>query len=405
MCSKKDKGLTNRIIEKYEQTCGTIDLCHCFNNICKYSLKKFPSELLQLVKKISSHFGSSSLRRANFREVQKDFREDEFSDFLKVLPYVSHRWSSLLKSAKRILCLWENLEVYFVQYNEKEFYSLMSPKNRLYLELLSVLLDRINSSIKYFESDNHEFSSIMPKLHETFILTAKFVLKEENCSSDDNLTLCETILGLPWGNREKLQNELKDSQTFKEYFLKKYSDFRHYSVTQKEDFEGLFPIAQEFFIEVLVQLKDRIPYTNKILNSCSAIRLQDFKAEKWKILANQFSNIVLKNNMNSVQNELDILEFNFKDLGLKLASLSQNLIVFWSSQKSDYPLLSKLALACITLSYSTVSIERTFSILRDIKTPKRNKLCFASMEACLLIHHDSKDGFQVTQEMLEKLLK
>ena len=128
MCSKKDKGLTNRIIEKYEQTCGTIDLCHCFNNICKYSLKKFPSELLQLVKKISSHFGSSSLRRANFREVQKDFREDEFSDFLKVLPYVSHRWSSLLKSAKRILCLWENLEVYFVQYNEKEFYSLMSQR-------------------------------------------------------------------------------------------------------------------------------------------------------------------------------------------------------------------------------------------------------------------------------------
>ena len=241
----------------------------------------------------------------------------------------------------------------------------------------------------------------MPKLHETFILTAKFVLKEENCSSDDNLTLCETILGLPWGNREKLQNELKDSQTFKEYFLKKYSDFRHYSVTQKEDFEGLFPIAQEFFIEVLVQLKDRIPYTNKILNSCSAIRLQDFKAEKWKILANQFSNIVLKNNMNSVQNELDILEFNFKDLGLKLASLSQNLIVFWSSQKSDYPLLSKLVLACITLSYSTVSIERTFSILRDIKTPKRNKLCFASVEACLLIHHESKDGFQVKQKMLE----
>jgi len=91
VCSKKDKGLTNRIIEKYEQTCGTIDLCHCFNNICKYSLKKFPLELLKLVKKISSHFGSSSLRRANFREVQKDFREDEFSDFLKALPYVSHR--------------------------------------------------------------------------------------------------------------------------------------------------------------------------------------------------------------------------------------------------------------------------------------------------------------------------
>ena len=35
MCSKKDKGLTNRIIDKYEQVCGTIDLCHCFNNVCK----------------------------------------------------------------------------------------------------------------------------------------------------------------------------------------------------------------------------------------------------------------------------------------------------------------------------------------------------------------------------------
>ena len=142
------------------------------------------------------------------------------------------------------------------------------------------------------------------------------------------------MLGLLWENREKLHNELKDLESFKDYFLKKYSDLKPYSVTQKEDFEALFPFAQEFFIEVLIQLKDRIPFTNKILSNISAIKLENFKAEKWIVLANQFTNIVPKESMNMVQNELDILEFNFKDLSLKLSNQSSNLIPFWSSQGS-----------------------------------------------------------------------
>jgi len=59
----------------------------CNNN--KIVLKKLPSELITLVQRKSAHFGSSSLRMANFRELQKDFSEDEFSDNLKVLPFFS----------------------------------------------------------------------------------------------------------------------------------------------------------------------------------------------------------------------------------------------------------------------------------------------------------------------------
>ena len=401
MISKHDKGLTNRIIAKYPQTFRTIDLCHSFHNICKYSLKKLPKEPLTLIKNICSHFGGSSLRRSNFRKIQEDFGEDEFIEALNVLRYVSHRWSSLLSSTKRILLLWENLEIYFDKYEDRDVSSIMNSKNYLYLELLAILLERLNSSIKYFEKDDHEFASIMPKLRETLVLTAKFVIKEEIQLGKDNKAFFETILALQWNKREQLEPNLKDIPSFKEHFLNKYSDMKNYSLTHGTDFEDLFPIAKEFLIEAIFQLKERIPYCNKVLNSCDVIKLENFDETKWKVLAQQFTNIITRDNSDIFINELDSLAYNFETLRLAALNSSQNFIAFWLCKKEEFPFISKLAQACLTLSYSTVSIERTFSILRDIRTPKRNKLCTESVEACLLIHHESKDNsFQATKEML-----
>lgn len=103
--------------------------------------------------------------------------------------------------------------------------------------------------------------------------------------------------------------------------------------------------------------------------------MQNFDRNKWETIALQFTNIVDKHNEAAFQNELDIFEFNFKELSAKLVQSGQTLVQFWPSQEESYPLITKLAVASPTLPYSSVSIERTFSILRDIREPKRNRLC------------------------------
>jgi len=60
MLSKKDKGLTNRIQEQYNQVFAANDYSHIFNSICKHSLKKFAQEPINLVKEICNHFSRSS---------------------------------------------------------------------------------------------------------------------------------------------------------------------------------------------------------------------------------------------------------------------------------------------------------------------------------------------------------
>ena len=44
MYSSVNKGLTNRIQNKYPQVVRTKDLCRLFNTICGYALAKFPAE-------------------------------------------------------------------------------------------------------------------------------------------------------------------------------------------------------------------------------------------------------------------------------------------------------------------------------------------------------------------------
>ena len=59
----------------------------------------------------------------------------------------------------------------------------MNEKNQLYLELLNSLLGRLESHIKFFQSDDYEYSGLMPKLEEALIMTSKFVLKENSLRS------------------------------------------------------------------------------------------------------------------------------------------------------------------------------------------------------------------------------
>jgi len=65
-------------------------------------------------------------------------------------------------------------------------------------------------------------------------------------------------------------------------------------------------------------------------------------------------------------------------------------------------LIYKLARAIQTLPYSSVNVERAFSIATDIKTIKRNNLSVESLQACLFIKQESNEdqNIPITDEIL-----
>jgi hypothetical protein len=56
----------------------------------------------------------------------------------------------------------------------------------------------------------------------------------------------------------------------------------------------------------------------------------------------------------------------------------------WASQELDFPLITKLARALLTLPYTSAEVESTFSKFKVIKSPYRNRLSTANLEASLL---------------------
>ena len=166
--SGSEKGLASRLKDKYPQIIVANDFSHCFNVITKHALEKYCKESISLVTRMCAYFSKSSLRRAKFREIQEIFTEGLNVDVLNVLSYVETRWTSLFNSINRILVLWESLENYFSEFQEDS--PPLTTKNRLYLELLSCLLQRLNSHIEFFENNNRDYSTFIGKLSESRIL-------------------------------------------------------------------------------------------------------------------------------------------------------------------------------------------------------------------------------------------
>ena len=117
--SGTEKGLSTRIKNKFPQIVIANNLSHCLNLVMKSALEKYDQKSISLVVKLCAYFSRSPLRRAKFREIQKSFNEGMTADILNVLSYVETRWASLLRSIKRVLMLWESLEVYFNEAKEE----------------------------------------------------------------------------------------------------------------------------------------------------------------------------------------------------------------------------------------------------------------------------------------------
>jgi len=383
MLSSKEKGLANRFKAQYKHIITAYDFSHCFNLIAKNCLKHFPQAVLDFIQDICSHFSHSQLRKIQFRECQLNVVEPP--DLREVLRYTKTRWTSLLRSTERIKKLWFSLENYYEKYPDKDISPLFKTETQVYISLLCCLLKKINAHIQFFEKDSHSYSMIMPKLKETFIMCCRFIIKEKSFGSDPSFDAQFLALkSLPFDNQVKLKNHLKSDREFKDYFTDKYEEFRNSSgILSRQFMQKLFSTAKSFMTEFVCQMRLRLPFNDDFLSSCEALKLKTLDKKLWQILASRLNPIL---DSQGIIDELEIAEFHFDDLQQSLRSYGDNQIKFWKNQSIEYPTMSKISLAVLTLPYSTVSVERTFSMLKDIRDPRRNRLSTEGTEACLLGH-------------------
>ena len=64
---------------------------------------------------------------------------------------------------------------------------------------------------------------------------------------------------------------------------------------------------------------------------------------------------------------------NIKDL---------DLIAWWNGSRKEYPTLSQYALDTLAIPATTTECERTFSSVKKLVTPERNRLADEIIEAC-----------------------
>jgi len=140
------------------------DHSHLYNSVCKDMLQNFPSYILKFVKDISSHFSRSAQQKVNFRETQI---KNNAEKVLNVKHFVETRWLSKKESVERILKLWEHLKGYFID-EEYDLADNFTYHYLLYLNLLSIFLNKVCYYIVYFEETDLFYDDVLHKTKESY---------------------------------------------------------------------------------------------------------------------------------------------------------------------------------------------------------------------------------------------
>ena len=130
---------------------------------------------------------------------------------------------------------------------------------------------------------------------------------------------------------------------------------------------------------------------------------------KWLKLKDLFPNILRsKKQKDDFTSEVRKVEYTYTKIREKLRNSTSKIspIVLWENESGTYPNIHLLVQSLFVLPYSSVPVERIFSNLKDIKSPKRSKLTLDNSGACLLGYQMFKsEDFRITEAMVENYIE
>ena len=151
-------------------------------------------------------------------------------------------------------------------------------------------------------------------------------------------------------------------------------------------------------------MQNRLPFVDEFLDRYKSIFLMEaVNQDDWVYLFQRFRNIIPEDNETDWRLELDRFTLN-DDIIEEAKGFKNNFLAMWNHFKPSYPLISKLAISLLTISHSSVPVERVFSWLKDTKNPKRNRLTLENLEASLLTKQKFLDSgkWVITEDMIQR---
>lgn len=392
--SSPNVGLAGRLQNEYPYTIHVSDFSHLYHLILKEAVSVFPKDVLNIISDLSSHFSRSPQRRAKFEAVQVKLGLES----LQILRLVESRWLSLKETTERILKLWIPLKTYFEE-NKLEEAEIFTKKNELYLTVLLILTSKLNYYNLRFQATHIYYDEIMDLLDESFLVFAMQIFNGKGKSLSE-------LAKIAWNNCELDESAevYLSEQEFATNLIANNEIMNLYEETEEGARKEIIATARKFMKKVVSGMKTRLPVEAPILKDLVVVFFKDFDKNKWKNLANRFSNIISKEQINDFNNELERFTIRFQKRYSNIVSSNLKFLQEWKNLSNDFPLLAKLAKAIAVLPHTTVPIERIFSQLKDFKTNKRNRLTAKNIEASLLVYqaYGENTASIATKAMFEK---
>ncbi|KAK4313269.1 hypothetical protein Pmani_015385 [Petrolisthes manimaculis] len=306
---------------------------------------------------------------------------------------------SIESAIVRILQQWIELKTHFDIARKDErcytadlLYSMFcDKKNHVFLIFLKQILSEVQSVNKKFEADVQDPTKLLSDLvHLIDSLSAKILMPGKRLKESDALQDYldpKPYLGYEF---EKNMSECK----FPEEIA---SDIRRRCI--------------EFVIELVTQLRQRLPENFKVLQSISSMS----GSECLKPVKNDILDLA-KLFVNNAE-ILTRIDFQWRKLHTIQWIQTSDTIGLWAeivsyrdeTGENPFKELSDLAITILSLPHSNADVERVFSQMGIVKSKLRNRLAITSLNAVLTIkyglrrHGKSCHDYKLPESVLRKI--
>jgi len=412
-----NKGLVTRMQKENSILFSLNDPCHSFNLVLKNALKQLPTEIPDFITSIHKHFKSPQ-RKALLKKIQRENGMKEL--YLK--NYCKTRWLSLGESLTRLIKIWDSLVIYMnrPEKKKKEYedcenddvemkkfdydkFSQFLNDHLFYSQIIftSYIVDILNQYNVIFQNQSLGITRLKKNIVQSYFLILGIMIRSEKMNFD-----IDSFINLDW-EKDAIQSAwFYDAERFIDHLCNDLNPERFEKIRElsNENLIKFYTSSAKFIGTILKDFPAYLPLTNETLNLVTFLELkEDYGKIKEKMLAfgEKFK---LINKKNQGQFNEEIIKLLSHGMLTSFKQITEgDTIKLWDIIKVEgLELLNSLAKIGHSLPTTSATIEQAFSIMKLIKTEKRNQLSDESLEALILIDQEFKQNglLQINDEMI-----
>lgn len=276
-----------------------------------------------------------------------------------------------------------------------------------FMQFSKIVLELIMRKNEIFSSNQVKITDVSHEILDLCSALCDMILKREASS----YTLQELKVIFVATKRLSLKKRktwfkslhFKEEDEFMDYLRLRYdSDIEFSSIKDRSNWSKM---CMKIIYEAVYRLFRYIPFDDGVMKALSCLRLVDFKPENWIFLVKRFTNMVPKEKFSAFIQDIDKLKRDSTTISTYLVANQFNILTTWKAinDQLNYKVLSDFAFALLSLPVSSVFVERTFKVIKEIKTAKRTPLLPDSLEALLIIRdtYGPAESFLCDKKMIQ----